>query len=43
MIGITLTADQIRNAPKEVRKWIEQEVIGGLGLSSDLLAATPLA
>ena len=23
MIRITLTADQIRNAPKEVREWIE--------------------
>lgn len=41
MIGITLTADQIRNAPKEVRQWIEHEVIAGLGLACDLPAATP--
>jgi hypothetical protein len=41
MTGITLTADQIRNAPKEVREWIEHEVIAGLGLSSDLPVATP--
>jgi len=41
MIGITLTSDQIRNAPTEVRQWIEHEVIAGLGLSSDLPATTP--
>jgi hypothetical protein len=41
MIGITLTADQIRNAPREVRQWIEHEVIATLGLSSDLAGATP--
>ena len=32
MIGITLTTDQIRNAPKDVRQWIEHEVIASLGL-----------
>src|SRR3974377_2376007 len=26
MIGITLSCDQIRAAPPEVRRWIEQEV-----------------
>ncbi|SRR5579871_687592 len=41
MIGITLTTDQIRGAPKEVRQWIENEVIAGLGLSSDRPAVTP--
>lgn len=34
MIGITLSTDQIRNAPKEVRQWIEHEVIAGLGLAA---------
>lgn len=33
MTGITLTADQIRNAPAPVRQWIEQEVINSLGLT----------
>ncbi|HEV2153938.1 hypothetical protein [Bradyrhizobium sp.] len=33
MIGITLTADQICNAPIEVRRWIEHEVITGLRLA----------
>jgi hypothetical protein len=32
MIGITLTADQLRAAPAEVRQWIEREVIAALGL-----------
>ena len=35
MIGITLTTDQIRNAPAEVRQWIEHEVIASLGLAAD--------
>ena len=33
MTGITLTTEQIRNAPAAVRQWIEQEVISSLGLS----------
>lgn len=33
MIGITLSADQIRNAPAPVRQWIEQEVAAALGLA----------
>jgi hypothetical protein len=41
MIGITFTTDQIRNAPKEVRQWVEHEVIAVLSLSSGLAAATP--
>lgn len=32
MIGITLTADQIRTAPADVRRWIEREVVTSLGL-----------
>ena len=31
MIGITLTSDQIRTAPKEVRQWIEHEAVAALG------------
>lgn len=39
MIGITLTADQICNAPIEVRRWIEQEVIAGLRLAPQASAS----
>ena len=39
MIGITLTTDQICNAPIEVRRWIEHEVITGLRLAP--IASTP--
>lgn len=35
MIGITLTTDQIRNAPAPVRQWIEHEVMAALGLGAD--------
>jgi len=31
VIGITLTSEQIRNAPVEVRRWIEQEVMTSMG------------
>lgn len=31
MIGITLTSEQIRAAPPEVRQWIEREVMASLG------------
>lgn len=41
MTGITLTAEQIRNAPAPVRQWIEQEVIAALGLASRPPGATP--
>ncbi|MBW7973840.1 hypothetical protein [Bradyrhizobium sp. BR 10289] len=40
MIGITLTADQICNAPIEVRRWIEHEVITGLRLAPKASAAS---
>lgn len=39
MIGITLTTDQIRNAPTPVRQWIEQQVIVSLGLAAEAPAA----
>ncbi|UWU91672.1 hypothetical protein [Bradyrhizobium sp. CB1015] len=41
MTGITLTAEQIRNAPALVRQWIEQEVIAALGLAPRTPAAVP--
>lgn len=41
MIGITLTTDQIRNAPPQVRQWIEHEVIAALGLAEAMPAAEP--
>ena len=31
MIGITLSSEQIRNAPAEVRRWIEHEVMTSFG------------
>ena len=31
MIGITLTSEQIRTAPPEVRRWIEREVMTSFG------------
>jgi hypothetical protein len=34
MIGITLASDQIRNAPSDVRQWIEHEVTSALGLQN---------
>jgi hypothetical protein len=34
MIGITLTSEQIRTAPPEVRQWIEREVMTSLGQPS---------
>jgi len=41
MIGITLTTDQIRTAPKEVRQWIEHQVIASLGLAAERQAPAP--
>jgi hypothetical protein len=41
MIGITLTTDQIRNAPPQVRQWIEHEVIAALGISAETPAVQP--
>ncbi len=35
MIGITLTTDQIRSAPPEVRRWIEHQVIASLGIAAE--------
>lgn len=32
MVGITLSPEQIQQAPPEVRRWIEQQIAGVLGL-----------
>lgn len=32
MIGITLSSEQVRTAPQEVRRWIEHQVAASLGL-----------
>lgn len=32
MVGITLSPEQIRSAPPEVRQWLEQEIARSLGL-----------
>lgn len=31
MIGITLSSEQIRNAPADVRRWIEREILTSMG------------
>lgn len=41
MIGITLTSEQISNAPAPVRQWIEQQVIASLGLTAQSRSAPP--
>ena len=43
MVGITLWADEIKAAPPEVRRWLEQEIARILGLepASSTRAATP--
>lgn len=38
MIGITLSVEQIRSAPPEVRRWIEHEVIAALGVAAPAVA-----
>lgn len=32
MVGITLSPEQIRHAPPEVRRWLQQQIAGTLGL-----------
>lgn len=41
MIGITLTIDQIRNAPPPVRQWIEKEVTAALDLLAPKAVSAP--
>jgi hypothetical protein len=33
MIGITLSPEQIGQAPPEVRRWLEQQIVGVLNAS----------
>ncbi len=35
MIGITLSPEQVRAAPPEVRRWLEREVTSAFGLTPD--------
>jgi len=35
MIGITLSPEQVRAAPPEVRRWLEREVASAFGLAAD--------
>ena len=32
MVGITLTPEQVRTAPPDVRRWLEQELAKTFGL-----------
>ena len=41
MIGITLSAEQIRTAPVEVRQWIERQVGSALGLQNAAAQVEP--
>jgi hypothetical protein len=41
MIGITLTAEQVRNAPAPVRQWIEQELVASFSLAPRPPAVAP--
>jgi hypothetical protein len=34
MAGVTLTADEIKAAPPEVRRWLEQEIVRAFGVQS---------
>ena len=43
MTAITLTPEEIRNAPAPVRQWIEQQVGAALGLALQAPAAPPQA
>jgi hypothetical protein len=42
MVGITLTPEQIKSAPPEVRNWLEHEIAASLGFGrTDKLASPP--
>jgi hypothetical protein len=44
MVALTLSAEQVRNAPREVRRWLEQQLLASLGLQPPSAEpdATPL-
>jgi hypothetical protein len=37
MVDITLSSDRLRNAPIEVRRWIENELADSLGMRTSTL------
>lgn len=39
MVGITLSPEQVRNAPLEVRQWLEREIAAALSLQPEPAAA----
>jgi Trp operon repressor len=41
MAGVTLTADEIKAAPPEVRRWLEQEIVRAFGVQSAPAPACP--
>jgi hypothetical protein len=41
MIGVTLSPEQIRSAPPEVRRWLEQEIAASLGFGGHAVEAMP--
>ena len=41
MVGITLSPEQIHQAPSEVRHWLEQQIAGALGLQRNEPALEP--
>lgn len=43
MVGLTLSAEQIRSAPQEVRHWLEQEIVRTLGLQPGHDVSSPAA
>ncbi len=40
MVGITLSAEQIRSAPPEVRRWLEKELLVSFGLQAPAAEAS---
>ncbi len=41
MIGITLSPEQIRTAPPEVRRWLQREIAGSLDFQPEREGAKP--
>ena len=41
MVGLTLSPEQVRAAPSEVRRWLEQEIAGTLGFDPPTHALRP--
>lgn len=41
MVGITLSPEQVRGAPPEVRRWLEQQIAESLGFSRPAAAMQP--